>query len=64
MPNIIAALHIEIARVEEMIPTLSETAAEHARAVVREARTAMSLNQYEAMREALDDLQAWKVPKK
>lgn len=64
MPNVITDLHQNIARVEALIPKLSEAAASHARAVVREARQAISLNQYEAMREALDDLQVIALPKK
>lgn len=64
MPNVITDLHQNIARVEALIPALPESAAAHARAVVREARQAITLNQYEAMREALDDLQVIVANKK
>lgn len=64
MPNIITDLQQNISRVEALIPSLSEVAASHARAVVREAKQAISLNQYEAMREALDDLEVIAVPKR
>jgi hypothetical protein len=64
MANIITDLHQNIARVEALIPSLSEAAASHARAVIREAKQAISLNQYEAMREALDDLEVIALPKR
>jgi len=64
MPNIVSDLHQNIARVEALIPKLSDVAADHARAVIREAKQALSLNQYEAMREALDDLEVIVLPKK
>jgi hypothetical protein len=64
MPNVIVELHQEVARVEQLIPKLPEAGATHARAVIRDARTAMSLNNYEAMREAIDDLKAIVVVKK
>jgi hypothetical protein len=64
LPNIIIDLHGEIARVESLLPKLSAGKLREAEQALRCAREFMAMNQYEGMREALDDLREVKGPKK
>ena len=66
MPNIIAELMQEIARVERMAAasSLDSRLTAVLQGMLRDARQSMAMNSYEAMREALDDLRQIVRPQK
>jgi hypothetical protein len=56
MPNIVHELTVELARVQALLDRLDSVRRPRAESALRFGRQAMALNQYEDMREALDDL--------
>ncbi|MGH9746566.1 MAG: hypothetical protein ACRD59_10720 [Candidatus Acidiferrales bacterium] len=62
MPNIVHELIVELARVQAMFPQLDVTLLREAQNLLRFGRQSMALNNYEDMREALDDLKAFGRP--
>lgn len=63
MPNIVAELMQEIARVEALL-TLDEAQQLFKSNAIRSAKYNMAMNSYEGMRESLDDLREIGRPKK
>lgn len=59
MANVIQELSVELARVGAMLGNLDEEGRRIAGNLIRYGRQAMALNQYEEMREALDDLKVF-----
>jgi hypothetical protein len=64
MPNIIQELQMQLVRVQLLVPRLDPVASSEAEKLLRYGRQAMALNQYEDMREALDELKAFGIQKK
>lgn len=64
MPNIIQELQMQLVRVQLLLPRLDPIASSEAEKLLRYGRQAMALNQYEDMREALDELKEFGIQKK
>ncbi|MGH9728445.1 MAG: hypothetical protein ACRD4V_07625 [Candidatus Acidiferrales bacterium] len=64
MPNIIHELVTELARVQTLLPRLEPTEWQRAQDSLHFGRESMALNDYGAMREALDDLRVIMVKTK
>lgn len=64
MPNIVHELVVELARVQSLLSHLDEESRRTAQNVLRWGREQMSLNSYEGMREAIDDLRMFPEKKK
>jgi hypothetical protein len=64
VPNIVAELIVELARVQELLPKLEGLQLEEARATLRYGREQMAMNSYEGMSEALSELREFGRPKK
>lgn len=62
MPNVVHELIIEIARVQALLEKMEPTQRDHAQNVLRFGRRQMAMNQYEGMREALDELHEFGKP--
>lgn len=62
MPNIVHELITELARVQTLLDKLPPFTRADAQSVLRYAREQMAMNNYEAMREALDDLKEFGKP--
>lgn len=62
MPNIVHELMLELVRVECLLEKMEPTQREQARNVLRYGRHQMAMNQYEGMRDALDDLREFGRP--
>lgn len=62
MPNIVHELIVEIARVQALLEKMDPAQREQAQNVLRFGRHQMAMNQYEGMREALDDLKEFGKP--
>jgi hypothetical protein len=62
MPNIVHELIVEIARVQALLEKMEPTEREQTQHILRYARHQMAMNQYEGMREALDDLKEFGKP--
>lgn len=64
MPNIVHELVIELARVQTLLPRLSEERQREAKSVLRYGREQMALNSFDGMTEAISDLSKIVGPKK
>jgi len=60
--NVILELHREIARVRILLPKFDPAVRQLAAGTIRYAEASLAQNQYEAIREAIEDLQEFRLP--
>lgn len=63
MPNVIVELRTEVDRVTGILAKLEGADHDRAHNAIRFAQQSLAMNNYEGMREAIDDLREFKEPK-